>query len=80
MDSMPYTMGIFQYSLLYAWPQPGKIAERRVAMRGLCLGTVSFFIAETGVVLSFFTGLNALVVDSIFLSSCDERYRELIFA
>jgi hypothetical protein len=41
---MPYTIGIFQYSLLYAWPQPGINAERLVAIRGLCLGTVSFLV------------------------------------
>src|SRR3954465_9708459 len=33
-------MGIFQYSLLYACPQPGMTSERKVAFDGSCLDTV----------------------------------------
>ncbi len=38
---MPYASGIFQYCLLYACPQPGRMADLRVAIFGSCLRTLS---------------------------------------
>ncbi len=77
MARIPYTIGIFQYSLLYAWPQPGINAERLVAIRGICLGTVSFLMAGTvtiesfeGMVSFFCTTANGLPDDKLFLPSC----------
>jgi hypothetical protein len=40
-------MGIFQYSLLYACPQPGKIAERKVAVLGYMFLFKNIFISST---------------------------------
>src|SRR5688572_1933629 len=47
VPSAPQTIGIFQYSRLYACPQPGSTAERNVAFLGSCLMrmTVSFVTA-----------------------------------
>ena len=42
----PYTIGSFQYFLLYICPQPGKIADLIAALRGLW--TVTFFIFVPG--------------------------------
>jgi hypothetical protein len=42
-------MGIFQYFLLYAWPKPGRIAERRAAVEATDL-----FLLDVSLVVGIF--------------------------
>ena len=49
-------MGIFQYFLLYAWPHPGNIADRKVAIFGLC-----FFVTAVSSASKFLPLVSALV-------------------